>query len=54
MIDFDIIEKNYTEHNEKRVADGYFLGSICGIFNKEKKLFGKTVGHSSIGAARLL
>lgn len=48
MINFDIIEKNYTDHNEKRVADGYFLGSICGVWDKEKKLFGKTVGFSKL------
>ena len=50
MINFDIIEKNYTEHNEKRVNDRYLLGSICGIWNKDKKLWGKTVGSARLGA----
>ena len=48
MINLDIIEKNYTEHNEKRVNDGYFLGSICGIWDNEKQLFGKTVGYARL------
>ncbi len=48
MIDFNIIEKNYTEHNRKRVEDGYFLGSICGIWDAEKKLFGSTEGFSRL------
>ena len=46
MIDFNIIEKNYTEHNRKRVEEQYFLGSICGIWDKNGKLFGKSQGFS--------
>lgn len=48
MIDFATIEKNYTEHNLKRVQDGYFLGSICGIWDAEKKLWGCTEGFSRL------
>lgn len=52
MIDFNIIEKNYIEHNEKRVNEGYFLGSICGIWNKEKKLWGCTAGSSKVDRSK--
>lgn len=52
MIDFNIIEKNYIKHNEKRVNEGYFLGSICGIWNKEKKLWGCTAGSSKVDRSR--
>ena len=48
MIDFATIEKNYREHNKKRLEDGYFLGSICGIWDTEKKLFGCTEGFSRV------
>lgn len=48
MINFEIIEKNYTVHNEKRVADGYFLGSICGVWDREKSSSEKQSAFQSL------
>ena len=48
MIDLTTIEKNYVEHNRKRVEEGYFLGSICGIWSSDEKLWSRSEGFSRV------
>ncbi len=51
-IDLEALEKSYRAHNEKRVKERYFSGSICGIWNKEGELFRDTVGTADLAGKR--
>ncbi len=48
MINLDIIEKNVRKHNDDKANSDYFLGSICGIWDKKGKLLEVSAGHRNI------
>ena len=48
MIDFQKLTDLYRAHNEKRVADNYFTGSICGIWDRDQLLWTDTIGTADV------
>ena len=48
MINFEKLTQLYRQHNEKRVADHYFLGSICSIWDRNGLLWTDTVGTADV------
>ena len=48
MINFEKLTELYRQHNEKRVADNYFLGSICSVWNRDGMLWSDTVGYADL------
>lgn len=48
MLDFNTLEAKCRINNLNRLKDDYFLGSICGIWGKESKLWGSTVGFADL------
>ena len=54
MIDFEKLTSLYRQHNEKRVADNYFTGSICGIWDRNGMLWTDTVGTADVKKEKAL
>ena len=52
QVDIEVLEKEYREHNERRVRTGYFLGSMGGVFGKEGELWRGSVGFSDLGGTK--
>ena len=48
MIDFQKLTGLYRQHNEKRVADNYFLGSICSVWSRDGLLWTDSVGYADL------
>ena len=48
MINFEKLTELYRQHNEKRVADHYFLGSICSVWNRDDLLWTDSVGYADL------
>lgn len=48
MLDLQKLTDLYRAHNEKRVTDNYFTGSICSVWDKEKMLWSDTVGFADV------
>ncbi len=54
MIDFEKLTRLYRQHNEKRIADNYFTGSICGIWDRNGLLWTDTVGTADVKKEKAL
>lgn len=48
MINFEKLTELYRQHNEKRVADNYFLGSICSVWNRDGLLWTDSAGYADL------
>lgn len=52
QIDVYQLGTKYTAHNEKRVREGYCLGSIAGIWTKDGERWRSTVGFADLAGTR--
>lgn len=52
QIELDRLDKSYRAHNEKRVNEGYFSGSIGGVWNREGELWRGSVGNADLAGKR--